>query len=81
LISGEYKFCLGEHARSLYTSLLAELEAPSPDKGEVKIRLEGDCLILYINSPSLSGFRALSNSFLLLIHAAYSAIVEASRAG
>ncbi|MCE4620088.1 MAG: hypothetical protein F7C33_03590 [Desulfurococcales archaeon] len=80
-IKGEYRLCLGDDARPIYKALLAEVRAPSPEKGEVSVSIERGCLVLEISSQSLSGFRALTNSFLLLVHAAYSAISEAGKQG
>ncbi len=81
MIKGEYRLCLGDDAWPIYKALLAEVRAPSPEKGRVSVSIKQDCLVLEISSQSLSGFRALTNSFLLLVHAAYSAITGAEKRG
>ena len=81
MVRGEYRLCLGDNTRPIYKALLAEIKAPSPEKGKVLVSIEQGCLVLEISSKSLSGFRALTNSFLLLVHAAYSAITGAEEQG
>ena len=70
------KICLGDNVKPIYTSLLTELRQPAPHKGVVDIMLNGDCIVIEINSDTISGLRALTNSFLYLIHAAYSTLTE-----
>jgi len=81
MIRGEYRLCLGDNTRPIYKALLAEMRTPSPEKGRVSVSIKQDCLVLEISSQSFSGFRALTNSFLLLVHAAYSAIIGAEERG
>ncbi len=76
MIEGAFKFCLGEFSKHIYEALIAEIDTPSPEKGKVSLALRDNCIHLMISSETISGFRALSNSFILLIHAAYSAIVN-----
>ena len=65
---------LGEAAKGVYEGLMAEAAQAGPAKGKVTISLRGDCVLLSVESDSYSGLRALLNSYLLLAHAAYSAI-------
>lgn len=65
-------------AEALYTSLKAEEMQPSPDRGRVKVTLDGFCVRLEIEPRDLNSLRALMNSFLYLSHAAYSALKESS---
>lgn len=58
----------------LVNSLKAEISQPQPQKGNVNIKVENECLIVEISSNSISGLRALTNSFLYLIHAAISSL-------
>ena len=73
----EILLCLGYYSHRLYRALLAEEKQPAPEKGRVTLAVEDNCLKILIESSSLSGLRALFNSFLLLAHAAYSALREA----
>ncbi|MCE4624469.1 MAG: hypothetical protein F7C35_01210 [Desulfurococcales archaeon] len=73
------KLCLGPFTASVYEALKAEENQPAPEKGEVSIALSQDCLLIRIASNTISGLRALANSFLLLAHASYCSLVEASR--
>ncbi|MCE4600704.1 MAG: hypothetical protein F7C38_03985 [Desulfurococcales archaeon] len=73
-----YKICIGPDSTHLYNALMAEAEAKAPDKGRVTVDLEGECIIVRVTSRSLSGLRALSNSFLLLAYSAYSSLKQAS---
>jgi tRNA threonylcarbamoyladenosine modification (KEOPS) complex Pcc1 subunit len=62
-------------------ALEAEVRQPAaPSKGRVGISLERGCLIVDIESDSLSGLRALLNSYTYLIHAALSSLWAASHA-
>jgi len=62
-------------------ALEAEASQPAaPSKGFVRVSLEGGCLIVMVESESLSGLRALLNSYIYLTHAALSGLWEASRA-
>ena len=76
MIRAEYRFCLGIYTEPLYKAILAEEKQPAPEKGQVSLRLEEGCLVLDVKARDLSGLRALSNSFLLLIHAAYSSMTN-----
>ena len=67
-------------AGSIEQALAAELRQPAPEKGRVAVEARGGCLRLVVESGSLSGLRALVNSFLLLVHAAYSSILAAGSA-
>lgn len=78
-MNAEYKLCLGEDSIHVYNSLKAEEKSRGPEKGSVKIMLDDDCVVIVVESRTLSGLRALSNSFLLLAHSAYSAIRSAGR--
>ncbi len=73
-----YKICI-PHAEEVEKALRAELSQPAPQKGRVTLRVEDGCLVIEIESPSLNGLRALSNSFLYLAHAAYSSLEAADR--
>jgi len=73
-LRGEYRLCLGSDSIHVYNSLQAEVKSKGPDKGRVELRLEDDCVVIIVESDSPSGLRALTNSFLLLAHSAYSAI-------
>lgn len=75
-----YRLCLGPDSRVVAEALKAELAQPAPQKGRVRVRVEDVCLVVEVESSSLSGLRALSNSFLYLAHAAYSSL-EAARGG
>ncbi len=68
------ELCLGEASRSVYESLLVEARQGGPSKGSVMVRLRGGCVEILVESDSYSGLRALLNSYLLLAHAAYSAV-------
>jgi len=74
MIKGTYKLCLGKYSIPIYEALLAETRTPSPEKGKVNVDITDDCLIITISSNTISGFRALTNSFLLLTYAAYSSL-------
>lgn len=71
---GEYRLCLGEDSVHVYNSLEAEVKARGPDKGRVELKLEDECIVIKVESSTVSGLRALTNSFLLLAYSAYSAI-------
>ncbi len=58
----------------LMSSLRVEASQPQPQKGNVNIKVENECLVVEISSNSISGLRALTNSFLYLIHAALSSL-------
>ena len=66
------RICLDKNrAYALVKALKAELGQPQPEKGVVGVGLDGEgCLLLTIESVSVSGLRALTNSFLYLIYAA-----------
>jgi tRNA threonylcarbamoyladenosine modification (KEOPS) complex Pcc1 subunit len=64
-----FKICVGNVANALYRSLIAEVNQEAPKKGKVSIEYNNDCLYLTISSDTLSGLRALSNSYLNLIYA------------
>ncbi|MCE4613694.1 MAG: hypothetical protein F7C07_07695 [Desulfurococcales archaeon] len=72
----EIELCAGELSKHIFEALLAELDQPSPEKGSVSLRLGEGCLRIRIESWSLSGLRALTNSFLLLTYAAYGSLKQ-----
>jgi tRNA threonylcarbamoyladenosine modification (KEOPS) complex Pcc1 subunit len=66
-------------AKAVEEALRAEVEQPAaPRKGRVSMARRGSCVMLRVEAASLSGLRAILNSYLYLVHAAYSAL-EASR--
>ena len=73
-MKAEIKLCLGDSVRHVFRSLIAEASQPSPEKGRATISLEGDCVVISIESNTISGLRALTNSFLLLAYASYSSL-------
>ncbi len=73
------RLCLGEHARPVYSSLRAEVLQGGPRKGEVSVGIVNGCVEIRVSSNELSGLRALLNSYLLLLHAAYSALDSVSK--
>jgi len=79
---GVVKLCLyPELLNAVEEALEAEVRHPAaPSKGRVEVGIEGGCLVLVVESDSLSGLRALLNSYTYLIHAALSALKEASQA-
>jgi tRNA threonylcarbamoyladenosine modification (KEOPS) complex Pcc1 subunit len=76
------KVCLEPHLlEAVKDALEAEVRQPAaPSKGRVAVSLEGGCLTVEVESESLSGLRALLNSYIYLTHAALSSLWEASRA-
>jgi len=70
------KLCLGEDTRAIEEALQAEVNQPAPERGRVKVARDGECLILRIEARDLSSLRALTSSYLYLIHAAYSALAR-----
>jgi len=75
------ELCLGSASRSVYESLAVEARQGGPSKGRVRVSLEGGCVVIEVDSDSYSGLRALLNSYLLLAHAAYSAVTLAGSGG
>ncbi len=71
------RLCLGEYTGPVYKALLAETRQRAPQKGQVEVIVDGDCLIIEVKSEELSGLRAITSSFLYLAHAAYSGLVKA----
>ncbi|MCE4627680.1 MAG: hypothetical protein F7C34_00830 [Desulfurococcales archaeon] len=69
------KLCLGEYSAHVYRALIAEKNQPAPEKGAVDVYIEDGCLLIAVYSGTLSGLRALLNSFLLLAHASYSSLM------
>lgn len=69
----EIKICNSLY-RTLVASLKTEISQPQPGKGKVIMNDEGGCLVLKIVSNNISGLRALTNSFLYLLHAAFSTL-------
>jgi len=71
----DFTICDGMKAlRPVALSLEAELAQPQPEKGVVTLTLDESCLRIHIESVTISGLRALSNSFLYLLHAAMASI-------
>lgn len=70
----KFKICLDGKADALYKSLLAEVNQSAPKKGKVKIEFNNDCIYLFVSSETLSGLRAISNSYLNLIYAIISSL-------
>ncbi|MEB2836722.1 MAG: KEOPS complex subunit Pcc1 [Desulfurococcales archaeon] len=70
------RICLDpDISRAVLESLQAEVRQPAqPAKGRVGASMEGRCVVLEIASDSLSGLRALVNSYLYLVHAAFSVL-------
>ncbi|WP_172633875.1 KEOPS complex subunit Pcc1 [Caldisphaera lagunensis] len=64
-----FKICSNDKIDPLYKSLLAEVNQSSPKKGKVRVELNDNCINLFISSNTLSGLRAISNSYLNLIYA------------
>ncbi len=73
-MQAEIKLCLGPYTNPIYHAIKAETTQASPAKGEADVKIEENCLKLVIKSKDLSGLRALTNSYLLLIYAAYSSL-------
>ena len=71
---GEVRICGLRDPGPLYRALEAEARQPAPGKGKARIRVEGGCLAITIEAVDLSGLRAIMNSYLLLLAAAYSAL-------
>ena len=69
-----FKICLGSLTDALYKSLIAEVNQEAPKKGRVNIEYNNGCLYLTILSDTLSGLRALSNSYMNLIYAMITSI-------
>jgi tRNA threonylcarbamoyladenosine modification (KEOPS) complex Pcc1 subunit len=63
----------------VFDALAAEMSQPAPEKGRVEVALEGDCLVIRVHSGTLSGLRALLNSFLYLAYAAYGSLKNSER--
>ncbi len=79
----EVVLCLGSSRthilKALRESLEAEVKHPAaPQKGRVSVDVVDYCLRVTVESPTLSGLRALLNSYLYLLHAAYAALEAAS---
>ncbi len=71
----ELRIC-GNNIDDSLTALEVELNQPQPEKGLIKMKKEGNCLIVIIKSKDLSGLRALSNSFLYLLYSSISVLSE-----
>lgn len=79
MLRGEYRLCLGSDSIHVYRSLEAEAKTRGPGKGRVEVGFEEGCIVIIVESNSISGLRALTNSYLLLAHSAYSAIRHSRR--
>jgi tRNA threonylcarbamoyladenosine modification (KEOPS) complex Pcc1 subunit len=75
-VVGEAKvtLCLGPYSEAVYESLLAEVRQPAPRKADVSVELEGGCVKLYIRAGDVNQLRVVLNSYLYLVHAAYSTL-------
>ncbi len=69
------RVCAGDYASPLASALRAEASQPrQPSKGSVEVTIEGGCLVLSISANDLGDLRALLNSYMYLLHAAYSSL-------
>lgn len=67
--------CLGESTLPVLRALEAEASQPvQPAKGYVKVVAEGGCLSVYLTAEDVNGLRAILNSYLYLVYAAYSSL-------
>ena len=67
-------------AKSLYTSLLPEtLSQPDRKRGEALVKLDNNTVIIYINSTSVSGARALFNAYVYLLMSALNSIIDTGK--
>jgi tRNA threonylcarbamoyladenosine modification (KEOPS) complex Pcc1 subunit len=74
-VRAKIKLCIGaKYASSLYKALQAEVSQPAPEKGRISISLDNSCIVMEVDSPTISGLRAITNSFLLLAYASYSTL-------
>jgi Uncharacterized protein conserved in archaea len=71
----ELTLCLGPYSKAVYESLLAEVSQPAPRKAVVSVELEGDgCVKLTVKADGVNQLRAVLNSYLHLVYAAYSTL-------
>ncbi|BAF34791.1 hypothetical protein APE_1440a [Aeropyrum pernix K1] len=75
------RLCLGTDSEAIYRSLEAEARQRGPSKGVVKLGMDDGCVVLHIRARDLAGLRAITNSFLLLIHASLAAISGSATRG
>lgn len=75
----EVTLCLGPYSRAVYESLLAEVGQPAPRKAFVSVVLEGGCVRLSVRAGGVNQLRAVLNSYLYLVHAAYSTLKSSPR--
>ncbi len=68
------KLCLGEYSEAVGSALQVEAKQKGPSRGRVKVELREECVDITLESDSPTGLIALLNSYLLLAHAAYSAL-------
>ena len=67
--------CVGEYADAIVRALKAEATQPrQPSKGVVEVGLQGRCVQLFVEAGDLGDLRALLNSYMYLVHAAYSSL-------
>ncbi len=71
---GVIRICGLRDPEPLYKALEAEARQPAPGKGRARVEAAGDCLTVSIEAADFSGLRAIINSYLLLLAAAYSAL-------
>jgi tRNA threonylcarbamoyladenosine modification (KEOPS) complex Pcc1 subunit len=73
--------CLGESTLHVLRALEAEASQPvQPAKGHVKVVAEEGCVSVYLTAQDVNGLRAILNSYLYLVHAAYSSLRKLEKA-
>ncbi len=70
----EVTLCIGFYSKAIYESLLAEVRQPAPRKADVSVQLENGCVKLNIRAGDVNQLRVVLNSYLYLVHAAYSTL-------
>lgn len=73
MVEAEVKLCLGHYSKPVYESLLAEVQQ-GPRKAVINVSLEEGCVKLHVEAKRVNQVRAILNSYLQLIHAAYSTL-------
>lgn len=61
-------------AKDIYRALRPEILSPPSHRSKVALRLEGGVLVIDLESPDLSSFRAAFNSYSRLIYAVLSTL-------
>ncbi len=59
-----------EEARRIYSSLKPEVSTPPTHRSKVSISLKGKTLVIRIDAPDISSFRAAFNSYTRMLQAA-----------